>query len=98
MITHGHELSDGVKMALLVSATLTAYNTLHLPSGTKRSGPPLVLSVVALLTQLSNFLKERLFGLSNPQGNHGESIKEAHFHLDNVPTVCPCSRLRVRLS
>ncbi|KAL5345873.1 hypothetical protein ACLOAV_008899 [Pseudogymnoascus australis] len=29
---------------------------------------------------------ERLFGLSNPQGNHGESIKEAHFHLDNVPT------------
>lgn len=31
-------------------------------------------------------LKERLFGLSNPQGNHGESIKEAHFHLDNVPT------------
>ncbi|KAL8397615.1 hypothetical protein RB594_004358 [Gaeumannomyces avenae] len=32
------------------------------------------------------FLKERLFGLSNPQGNHGESIKEAHFHLDNLPT------------
>lgn len=32
------------------------------------------------------FLKERLFGLSNPQGNHGESIKEAHFHLDNTPT------------
>lgn len=31
-------------------------------------------------------MKERLFGLSNPQGNHGESIKEAHFHLDNVPT------------
>lgn len=35
----------------------------------------------------SGFLKERLFGLSNPQGNHGESIKEAHFHLDNTPTV-----------
>ncbi|KAI2631706.1 Six-hairpin glycosidase [Xylaria nigripes] len=32
------------------------------------------------------FLKERLFGLSNPQGNHGESVKEAHFHLDNTPT------------
>ncbi|KAK3387032.1 protein phosphatase 2c [Podospora didyma] len=31
------------------------------------------------------FLKERLFGLSNPQGNHGESLKEAHFHLDNTP-------------
>ncbi|KAJ5784638.1 uncharacterized protein N7503_009850 [Penicillium pulvis] len=32
------------------------------------------------------FLKERLFGLSNPQGNHGESVKEAHFHVDNTPT------------
>ncbi|KHN97348.1 Six-hairpin glycosidase-like protein [Metarhizium album ARSEF 1941] len=32
-----------------------------------------------------DFLKERLFGLSNPQGNHGESIKEAHFHVDNTP-------------
>jgi hypothetical protein len=41
-----------------------------------------------LLTACSDFLKERLFGLSNPQGNHGESIKEAHFHLDNTPTVC----------
>ncbi|CAG7947886.1 unnamed protein product [Penicillium nalgiovense] len=33
-----------------------------------------------------DFLKERLFGLSNPQGNHGESVKEAHFHVDNTPT------------
>jgi len=40
-----------------------------------------------LLTHYSDFLKERLFGLSNPQGNHGESIKEAHFHVDNTPTV-----------
>ena len=43
----------------------------------------------------SDFLKERLFGLSNPQGNHGESLKEAHFHLDNTPTVrltLPCLR------
>lgn len=35
----------------------------------------------------SDFLKERLFGLSNPQGNHGESLKEAHYHVDNTPTV-----------
>jgi hypothetical protein len=42
----------------------------------------------------SDYLKERLFGLSNPQGNHGESIKEAHFHVDNTPTVRPC-RLRL---
>lgn len=40
-----------------------------------------------LINTTSDFLKERLFGLSNPQGNHGESIKEAHFHLDNTPTV-----------
>lgn len=37
------------------------------------------------LTGSSDFLKERLFGLSNPQGNHGEGVKEAHFHLDNTP-------------
>jgi len=98
MTTHDHELSDGVKMALLVSVTLTAYSTLHLPFGTKKSEPSLVLFVGTLLIQLSDFLKERLFGLSNPQGNHGESIKEAHFHLDNVPTASPRRRLQVRLS
>ncbi len=31
-------------------------------------------------------LKERLFGLSNPQGNHGEDVKECYFHLDSTPT------------
>jgi Glycosyl hydrolase family 63 C-terminal domain len=31
-------------------------------------------------------LKERLFGLTNPQGNHGEDAKEAWFHLDATPT------------
>ncbi|MDX8431259.1 MAG: hypothetical protein SNF33_05605 [Candidatus Algichlamydia australiensis] len=31
-------------------------------------------------------LKERLFGLSNPQGNHGEDLKEYYFFLDNTPT------------
>lgn len=42
----------------------------------------------AFWNEEDDFLKERLFGLSNPQGNHGESIKEAHFHLDNTPTHC----------
>lgn len=36
----------------------------------------------------SDFLKERLFGLGNSEGNHGEGVREAHFHLDNTP-VCP---------
>lgn len=40
----------------------------------------------AFWNEKDDFLKERLFGLSNPQGNHGESIKECHFHLDNTPT------------
>lgn len=43
------------------------------------------LSILQSLTLHSPFLKERLFGLSNPQGNHGESVKEAYFHLDNTP-------------
>src|SRR5450755_3829912 len=31
-------------------------------------------------------LKERLFGLSGPEGNHGEDVKERYFHLDNTPS------------
>jgi len=31
-------------------------------------------------------LKERLFGLTNPQGNHGEDVKESYFYLDSTPT------------
>ena len=31
-------------------------------------------------------LKERLFGLTNPEGNHGEDVKECYFYLDNTPT------------
>jgi hypothetical protein len=31
-------------------------------------------------------LKERLFGLSGTEGNHGEDVKEFYFYLDNTPT------------
>ncbi|MGN6131265.1 MAG: MGH1-like glycoside hydrolase domain-containing protein [Nocardioidaceae bacterium] len=31
-------------------------------------------------------LKERLFGLTNAEGNHGEDVKECYFYLDNTPT------------
>src|SRR5216684_4520591 len=31
-------------------------------------------------------LKERLFGLTPAQSNHGEDVKEYYFHLDNTPT------------
>ena len=32
------------------------------------------------------FLKERLFGLSGHEGNHGEDVKECYYYLDNVPS------------
>lgn len=31
-------------------------------------------------------LKERLFGLTGPEGNHGEDVKEEYFYLDSTPT------------
>ncbi len=31
-------------------------------------------------------LKERLFGLTGPEGNHGEDVKEAYYYLDSTPT------------
>ena len=31
-------------------------------------------------------LKERLFGLANREGNHGEDVKELYYYLDNIPT------------
>jgi Mannosylglycerate hydrolase MGH1-like glycoside hydrolase domain len=32
------------------------------------------------------FLKERLYGLTGKEGNHGEDVKEYYFYLDNVPS------------
>jgi len=32
------------------------------------------------------FLKDRLFGLTQPQGNHGEDVKELYWYLDSTPT------------
>lgn len=82
-----HEPTAGVRMVLQVSVTHTVSSTLHLPFGTRKSESSHLTKALPRLIFASDFLKERLFGLSNPQGNHGESIKEAHFHLDNVPTV-----------
>src|SRR5215217_4760233 len=41
---------------------------------------------LALWNGRDPILKERLFGLSNPQGNHGEDAKEAWYYLDSTPT------------
>ncbi len=41
---------------------------------------------LALWNGKDPFLKERLFGLTNAQGNHGEDVKELYYYLDATPT------------
>ncbi|MBZ0280648.1 MAG: glucosidase [Anaerolineae bacterium] len=41
---------------------------------------------LALWNERDPILKERLFGLAGPEGNHGEDVKEYYFYLDNTPT------------
>jgi len=41
---------------------------------------------VALWNERDPILKERLFGLSGNQGNHGEDVKECYYYLDSTPT------------
>ncbi len=41
---------------------------------------------VALWNEHDPLLKERLFGLTNSQGNHGEDVKECYYYLDATPT------------
>ena len=42
---------------------------------------------LALWNGSDPILKERLFGLANEEGNHGEDVKEAYFFLDGTPTA-----------
>jgi glycogen debranching enzyme len=41
---------------------------------------------LALWNGRDPILKERLFGLTGPEGNHGEDVKEVYFYLDSSPT------------
>lgn len=41
---------------------------------------------IALWNEQDTILKERLFGLTSPEGNHGEDVKEYYFYLDSTPT------------
>lgn len=41
---------------------------------------------IALWNGKDPFLKERLFGLSGPEGNHGEDVKELYWYEDSTPT------------
>ncbi|PYS90099.1 MAG: glucosidase [Acidobacteria bacterium] len=41
---------------------------------------------LALWNGRDPILKERMFGLTNSEGNHGEDVKECYFYLDSTPT------------
>lgn len=41
---------------------------------------------VALWNERDPILKERMFGLTNSEGNHGEDVKEYYFYIDSTPT------------
>ncbi|HEX7009911.1 MAG TPA: glucosidase [Phycisphaeraceae bacterium] len=68
----------------------------HAPSRVYRWGEDGLLGIcdrecrlcfaLALWNDRDPILKERLFGLANPQGNHGEDVKELYFYLDSSPT------------
>ncbi|WP_420818974.1 hypothetical protein [Ornithinimicrobium flavum] len=48
---------------------------------------------VAMWNGRDDRLKERFFGLTNPQGNHGEDVKEYWWHLEGLPTHSYASSL-----
>src|SRR6201990_183479 len=45
-----------------------------------------VCYAVALWNERDPILKERIFGLTGNEGNHGEDVKEYYFYLDSTPT------------
>src|SRR5690348_399949 len=47
----------------------------------------LLCFALALWNGRDGLLKERMFGLTNGEGNHGEDVKEYYFYLDSTPTL-----------
>jgi hypothetical protein len=68
----------------------------HAPSRAYRWGEDGLLGITdrecrlcfapALWNGRDSILKERLFGLTGPEGNHGEDVKECYYYLDSTPT------------
>ena len=46
----------------------------------------LLCFALAVWNERDPILKERMFGLTNSEGNHGEDVKEYYFYLDSTPT------------
>jgi len=61
----------------------------------------LICFAAALWNGRDRILKERMFGLTGSEGNHGEDVKEYYFYLDSTPThACmdgPCGPLTERV-
>ena len=55
-------------------------------AGRNQRPAPENLFCVALWNGQDPILKERLFGLTGSEGNHGEDVKEYYFYLDSTPT------------
>jgi hypothetical protein len=55
------------------------------PGGICDDGQRLCFAL-ALWNERDPILKERLFGLTNSEGNHGEDVKDYYFYLDSTPT------------
>ena len=55
-------------------------------AGILRRPADVCASSLALWNGQDPILKERLFGLTNSEGNHGEDVKEYYFYLDSTPT------------
>ena len=90
---------NGARSARTTATTATPGTTsrttslARVPTAGVRTGSgesPTTSSGCALRLRLWNerdpILKERLFGLTNSEGNHGEDVKEYYFYLDSTPT------------
>ena len=48
-----------------------------------------------LVERRDPIMKERLFGLTNAEGDHGEDVKECYFYLDARPTSSYLKMLQI---
>jgi hypothetical protein len=78
-------------LAMLGATSLTARLAHGLTTGVKTVSrasdeKQRLCFAIALWNGKDPILKERLFGLTNAEGNHGEDVKEFYFYLDSAPT------------
>ena len=90
---------SGARSARTTATTATPGTTspmtrrAHAPTGGARTGSAGICDdkqrlcfALALWNERDPILKERLFGLTNSEANHGEDVKEYYFYIDSTPT------------